>query len=85
MQLVAGLAEADRARLNDWERLMLRDPAEAAEIRHRAGLRRPHYEKDLFKNSGCTATSSTAWLTRAWSVSSLLVDGKDAAAVGGCI
>ena len=50
MQLVAGLAEADRARLNDWERLMLRDPAKAAEIRHRAGLRRPHCDKDLFKN-----------------------------------
>lgn len=36
MNLIDGLGEADRARLNDWESHMLRGPNEADEIRQRA-------------------------------------------------
>ena len=50
MNLIDGLDEADRARLNDWERHMLRDPNEADEIRQRAELRRPHCDKELLKS-----------------------------------
>ena len=50
MNLIDGLDGADRARLNDRERHMLRDPNEADEVRQRAGLRRPHCDKELFKS-----------------------------------